>query len=90
VLLIDAVNMDGSPGSVKLIDCDKIIETGLSTHNMSLKLAVKYLKENTNADIRMLGIQPEKIGFGDDISGHVKKSVDKVVEAFKNVCGEGI
>ncbi len=79
VLLIDAVDFGGSAGSVTLLEQESLKEDGLTTHNASLKLTIKYLKERSINRIFIIGVQPEQIKFG----GGLSKSVDKTLNQIK-------
>ena len=68
VLLIDTADMKQPPGSVKILETEEIQETGLSTHNASLKMCIDFLKSETDARIFLLGIQPEHINLGENLS----------------------
>ncbi|MFB0527612.1 MAG: hydrogenase 3 maturation endopeptidase HyCI, partial [bacterium] len=67
IVLIDAVDFNAPPGTIKIIEKDDIKNESLSTHNVSLNLVAKYLQKETSADVFLLGIQPETIEFGKEI-----------------------
>lgn len=86
IIFVDAIDFnDGSPpGTAKLISADRLnIENRtLSTHTLSLGLVAEYLKNETQADIFLLGIQPKNIKLGSCLSKEVSKSIEKLVELF--------
>ena len=79
IVLIDAVDLGASPGTINIIEKDDIKDESLSTHNISLKLVVKYLQKETSADVFLLGIQPKTTEFGREISEPIRESLEKVV-----------
>ncbi|MFC1755655.1 hydrogenase 3 maturation endopeptidase HyCI [Thermoproteota archaeon] len=81
VILIDAVSMDEAPATIKLISEDQIPEYGFSTHNMSPKLMIENIKSQISTFIVMIGIQPQKLEFGDSISESVEKELS-TLESF--------
>lgn len=83
IVLIDAVDFGSSPGTIKIIEKDDIKDESLSTHNASLNLVAKYLQKETSADVFLLGIQPETIEFGREISQPVKESLEKIVRMLE-------
>ncbi len=80
VLLVDAVDFEAPAGSVKIIDIETIKNESFSTHNISLKLTLKYVKERTNADIFILGIQPKSLGMNNKLSEPVKQAIKQIEE----------
>ncbi|HID95269.1 MAG TPA: hydrogenase 3 maturation endopeptidase HyCI [Candidatus Latescibacteria bacterium] len=82
LVLIDTVEFGGPAGTLKVVTPDDIIEGGLSTHNISLKLIVEYLQSRTGADIFILGVQPRTLKVGSAISQPVREVLDEVVKMF--------
>jgi len=82
VLLIDALELGGKAGEYRITGAAKLKDTTLSTHNFSSKLLIDYLKEEADADVFMLGIQPESIKLGEGLSDDVKKTADSVIDFF--------
>ena len=80
ILLVDAVDFGREPGSTRIIDTEFLSEGGLSTHNASLKLSIEYLKKETGANIFLLGIQPQNITMGSEISYSVEKKIKEIKE----------
>ena len=78
ILLIDAVHLDSAPGEYAVLNKNEILQSGLSTHDMSPKLFIEYLEEQSAAKIYMLGVQPKNLAFGDEISDNVRRSLDEI------------
>jgi len=85
IVLIDAVSLGASPGTIKIIEKDDIRDESLSTHNVSLNLVVKYLQKETSADVFLLGVQPKTTEFGKEISQPVRESLEKIVRMLERV-----
>jgi len=79
LLIIDAVDFGSYPGDFRIFEIDEIKDTTVSTHNFSISLLKKFIKVD---EIYLLGIQPENISFGENLSERVKKSVEKIIEKF--------
>jgi hydrogenase 3 maturation protease len=84
ILLVDAVNFQRSPGSVEIIELDAVGEQGLSTHHVSLKLAMMYLKEETEADVFILGIQPRSLEMHGGLSEPVEQAINQIERELLN------
>jgi len=77
IVIVDAVDMGAKPGSISLIDKDKLNETKLfTTHNVPLKVFADYLFSEIKADIFVVGIQPKNLGLGRPISKEVSTTID--------------
>jgi hydrogenase 3 maturation protease len=76
LILIDCVNMNSSPGTCKMLSPDKIQDLTFNTHNISLR----RINELFTMPVFILGIQPESVGFGENISYLVKEVADNIIQ----------
>jgi hydrogenase maturation protease len=76
LVLIDCLEMKASPGTCKLLDICEIEDNTFNTHNIS----VRRLSEFFDMPVFILGIQPEKIDFGENISYLVKNVADQIIK----------
>lgn len=87
VVIIDAVHLYQKPGEFRVLSGDEILNVGLSTHDISPAVFIKYLREETGSEIFMLGIQPQNVQFGEGISEIVANTLhileDMIVEAWQ-------
>jgi hydrogenase 3 maturation protease len=82
VIIIDAVFFEGTPGEVKLFSSEDLRAGKISTHDVSPKLLIEYLRSSTNAEIYILGINPKSNRLGDKLSDEVRKSIDELSSSF--------
>ncbi len=83
VLIIDAVDFGGKPGEFRLVEAQDLKTVNLfSTHNASISLAINYLKNNLQADIIILIIQPKSISFGEGLSPQISETLNKLENWF--------
>ncbi|KPK98092.1 MAG: hypothetical protein AMJ95_06060 [Omnitrophica WOR_2 bacterium SM23_72] len=83
VVIIDAVDFGGKAGEFREWEEEGFETVNLfSTHNASLSLTINYLKNNLKADIIILIIQPQDIGFGDKLSPAVQEALDTLERWF--------
>jgi len=75
LVLIDCLDMNSSAGTYKLLDISGIEDQTFNTHNISLR----RLSEFFDMPVFILGIQPEKIDFGENISYLVKNVADRII-----------
>jgi len=83
IVLIDAVELGASPGTIEIIESEDIKDESFSTHKVSLKLVAHYLRKRTSADVFLLGIQPHNTELGGEISELVKEALEKVVRMLE-------
>jgi hydrogenase maturation protease len=89
ILAIDAMRAGGRPGTiyrfvVKDVD-DRTIKTSL--HEMELLEALKLLKNGHRPAIAVLGVEPEMIDSGTDLSPSVQTALPQVVAAAEYIVG---
>jgi hydrogenase maturation protease len=71
VFIIDAVDFSGNTGDVMLIENQK--GSGF-THKLSYNLFSKLL----NCEVKILGIQPKDIDYGEELSDELKKKMNQI------------
>ncbi len=76
LILIDCVDFNLKAGTVKLLTLSQIHDMTFNTHNISLKRLAEFF----NMPVFILGIQPEIIGFGENISYLVKCVADNIIK----------
>lgn len=80
LVLIDCVDMKEVPGTWRLLRIDEIDDHTFNTHNISLS----RISEFFSADVFILGIQPEDVDFGENISYLVKNVSDDIINLINN------
>ena len=76
LVLIDCVELKSVTGTSKLLTVNKIQDLTFNTHNISLR----RLSEFFRMPVYILGIQPEKIEFGENLSYLVRNVADKIIK----------
>ena len=76
LVLIDCVEMKKPPGSFGLMPVDRVKDMTFNTHNISLKRLSEFFRN----EVLILAIQPEKVGFGENLSYIVRDAGNKIVE----------
>ena len=79
VLLIDAVEMGETPGTIRWIEMDEIEGMSASTHSLPLSMLASYLNWELKCEVMLLGIQPRTNDVGETVSAEVLQSVDMIV-----------
>jgi hydrogenase 3 maturation protease len=76
LIIIDCIDINSLPGTFKLLKLSDIQDITFNTHNISLKCLSDFFK----MQVYILGIQPEKVDFGENISYLVKAVSKKIIE----------
>jgi hydrogenase 3 maturation protease len=87
LIIIDAAEMNLTPGEIRIIPKEKISTMHISTHGIPLSLLMTYL-EKEGEKILLIGIQPKHMSGS--ISNMVKKGADHLIEILKRQQYEGI
>ena len=78
LILVDCVDLNLPPGSMKLMDTGKIADFTFNTHNISLQRIADFFK----MPVLILGIQPVNIEFGENISYIVKEVAEQIIQTI--------
>ncbi len=81
IILIDSVNFNEEPGYYRLVPVSELLDFTTNTHNISLKNISEFISGN----VRILGIQPETIKFGEGLTETVRKSADEIVRMINSL-----
>ena len=76
LILVDCVDFGKQAGYYELLPAEKVMDFTLNTHNISLK----KISELFLMPVFILGIQPLRINFGEEISEIVLKTADHILE----------
>ncbi len=83
ITLIDAADMEQPPGTIQELNPEKLGSFSFSTHSGSLSLVIDFLKQETKADIRLIGIQPGIRNIGAEMSKQVKKAINLLLPVLE-------
>ncbi len=75
IIIIDAIYFDGQPGETRIFSGDELRSGKISTHDVSPKLLIEYLRSSTGAGIYILGVRPKSNKLGEGLSKEVKRAV---------------
>lgn len=83
LVLVDAAAMGISPGDYRIIPRDKIEEVSIGTHQLPLSFLIDFVSDIAER-ITLIGIQPERIGTGEEISLTVRMGADRLVDMLSS------
>jgi hydrogenase 3 maturation protease len=68
VLFIDAADMGARPGTIAVIEPERINASLISTHILPLSVVMDYVERESGAGVTLLGIQPNLTDADKDLS----------------------
>ena len=82
IIIIDAIQFEGSVGEVRFFELDDVKDRMLSTHSIPIELLKKFFP---NSKIKIIGIQPKKLEFGEELSDELENKIDEIIENVKKL-----
>jgi hydrogenase 3 maturation protease len=78
ILFVDAADLDLEPGQYRILEPADILKCGLTTHDMSSRMLIEFLENQTRANILMLGVQPQHLLLGEAMSPSLTETLDEI------------
>ena len=92
ILLVDVAHLGLRPGQYQLLQPVDISNGGLTTHSMSSRMLIEFLENQTQANIFLLGVQPQTVALGEGMSACVtetlavlKRSIQEAEECMRPI-----
>lgn len=82
IVFLDALDFGGLPGQMKIIEIEDISQNRVSIHKISLDIIMDYLKQETGADVFLLGLQYASLSFNSGLSPGMKESVQECADSI--------
>lgn len=80
IIIIDAANLGKVPGESEIIQPCVIRGSMTSTHSIPLTVFVELLKNKLKVKIIIIGIQPDNVDFGTEITKECREGARRVAE----------
>ena len=88
IILVDAAHFGGAAGEVRVIPLDAINrQTVLSTHSFPLSVTFSIVKEDTGAELVVVGVQAKSLDHREGLSPEVQETASKLAEHFNKIDG---
>jgi len=85
VLMIDAAQLGAEPGSTRLLAPERMAGTAVSTHALPLSILAEILRQDLEAKVALLAVQPERSEFEEGLSPTVQKAAKQIAGAIVEV-----
>lgn len=83
LVIVDTVRFEGAPGEIKVFKASDLLSGKVSTHDMSPKLFIEYLKDSIKLKTYIVGVQPKINSFGSKMSKEVMGAIERIVNTIK-------
>lgn len=87
LLIFDAAELKKTPGSFALIAPEKIDGIGFASHVLPLKIICNYLSSAVDGRIFLIGVQPQTLEFGENLSPAVAGAIAEFTARFGALLG---
>jgi len=78
VLIVDAALGGFEPGTIFIVDRDKISQDDISTHRIPLVHLIRYLEAGVGCRVVLVGIEPKNLALGKPVSPPVKAAAARL------------
>ena len=85
VFFLDAADMGAQPGTIAVIEPERVQATLISTHVLPLTVVMDYVERETGAGVTLLGIQPNLTGADRDLSDQDLAYLDRNLQLLSQV-----
>ena len=87
VLVIDAMEAGGGPGTIYRVGVEDVADGTIKTslHEVDLLAALRFLTNGRRPEITVLGVEPETIAAGLDLSPRVQAALPQLVAAAQEI-----
>jgi hydrogenase maturation protease len=87
ILAIDAVQAGGPPGTLYAFKVDAVEGPGMQTslHELNFLAALDFLPPGTKPEILMVGMEPETIDYGLDLSPAVAAALPELIREVRKI-----
>jgi hydrogenase maturation protease len=87
ILAIDAMRAEGQPGTIYRFGMEDVADQAIkaSLHEVDLLAALRFLTSGHRPEIAVLGVEPELIDTGMDLTSSVHAALPQLVAAAKDI-----
>lgn len=85
ILALDAIQTGGAPGTIYAFKTDEVDRGGLkaSLHELNFVAALEFMKSQVKPEIVILGVEPEKIDYGLELTPAVAAALPRLIAAVQ-------
>lgn len=86
IILVDAAHFRGEAGEVRVIPLEAINQSTItSTHSFPLSVTFSVVKEDTGAELVVVGVQAKSLDYKEGLSPEVEKTAAELAAYFNSL-----
>ena len=86
IIIIDAAHFEGVAGEIRVIPLEAINQHAvISTHSFPLSVTFSIVKEDTGAQIVVVGVQAKSLDYKEGLSPEVEETASKLADYFNRI-----
>lgn len=89
IIFLDAVDRGADPGRITIVEKGEVSQVRMGIHKISLEILMEYLREETGADVFIIGIQPavaaQSPGLSPESGRAVRQCAGVILSVLKQV-----
>jgi hydrogenase 3 maturation protease len=86
VILVDAAHFKGRAGEIRVIPLEAINQAmPISTHSFPLSVTFSIIKEDTGAELAVIGVQAKSLDYKEGLSPEAEKSASELADYFNKI-----
>ncbi|MHB0997431.1 MAG: hydrogenase 3 maturation endopeptidase HyCI [Elusimicrobiales bacterium] len=86
VILVDAAHFKGRAGELRVIPLEAIDQAmPLSTHSFPLSVTFAIVREDTRAELVVIGVQAKSLDYREGLSPEVQESASALADYFNKI-----
>jgi len=82
LIIVDAADLRQAPGTIEVIDPERIGGYSFSTHALPLKIMVDFILADWKCEVMVIAIQPQSLEFGRPVDPAVAEAAHLIAEAI--------
>jgi len=86
LIICDAADSGLKAGQISVIEADSVDGAAFSTHMMPMNVFIRYISKDMPVKTLILGIQPESLEFGSEVTKEVKEASVNLAAAIRCLC----
>lgn len=87
VVFFDAADFSATPGTLQLIDRNRLDEFSLTSHRLPLVPMLEWIEFEYGTPCQCLGIQPASLQLGGNLSPEIEKTARVIIAWFRDIKG---
>jgi hydrogenase 3 maturation protease len=85
LIIIDAIDFGAEAGTIRIFETEQLNSLVVSTHTLSPRLFIDFIRRSIRVDVYFIGIQPAQTQLGQPVSATVNRAIEKLTDVLAEV-----